>query len=54
MKSADEISKRIHGDAVNKMQALHKGNRKKLYDKRWEAMGGSAGGIEAHHPHAFG
>ena len=41
VKNADEVSKRIHSEAVSKMQNLHKNNRKKLYDKRWEAMGGS-------------
>jgi hypothetical protein len=46
VRGADEISKRIHNEAVHKMQTLHKGNRKKIYDARWQAMGGE-GTIEA-------
>jgi len=46
VRGADEVSKRIHKAAVDKMQALHKTNRKKLYNERWAKIGGQ-GTIEA-------
>lgn len=45
LKSADEVSEKIHKESVALMKKLHKKNKKSLMDERWKAMGGD-GDIE--------
>lgn len=46
VRSADEVSKRIHSTAVEKMRKLHSMNKLSVYNERWKQMGGE-GKIEA-------